>query len=138
MVGELSPDGNFIWNGTDWEPIPSTEQVIPEEQNNNFLSANIQPQEIGWQPMSEKSDEGGKGKIIALSVVGLLIATALGWLLYAFVIDPMLFPDDLTKDEFLSIANDSTKIEDVVNGDVDEWYCNVQFVQSDGLSLIHI
>ena len=32
MVGELSPDGNFIWNGTDWEPIPSTEQVIPEEQ----------------------------------------------------------------------------------------------------------
>ena len=101
MVGELSPDGNFIWNGTDWEPIPSTEQVIPEEQNNNFLSANIQPQEIGWQPVSEKSDEGGKGKIIALSVVGLLIATALGWLLYAFVIDPMLFPDDLTKDEFL-------------------------------------
>ncbi|MFL2969047.1 MAG: hypothetical protein ACJZ6A_07890 [Candidatus Poseidoniaceae archaeon] len=49
-----------------------------------------------------------------MSVVGLLIATALGWLLYAFVIDPMLFPDDLTKDEFLSIANDSTNIEDVV------------------------
>ena len=135
MVGELSPDGNFIWNGTDWEPVPSTEQVIPEEQNNNFLSANIQPQEIGWQPVSEKSDEGGKGKIIAMSVVGLLIATALGWLIYAFVIDPMLFPDDLTKDEFLSIANDSTNIEDVVSGDVEDWHCSVEFVQSDGFTV---
>ena len=135
MVGELSPDGNFIWNGTDWEPKPSSEQVIPEEQSNNFLSADIQPQEIGWQPVNEKSDNGGKGKIIAMSVVGLLIATALGWLLYAFVIDPMLFPDDLTKDEFLSIANDSTNIEDVVSGEVDDWYCNVEFIQIDGITV---
>ena len=125
MVGELSPDGNFIWNGTDWEPKPSSEQVIPEEQSNNFLSADIQPQEIGWQPVSEKS-EGGKGKIIAMSVVGLLIATALGWLLYAFVIDPMLFPDDLTRDEYVKMANDEPSLEEITSGEVKYWSCEIE------------
>ena len=131
MVGELSPDGNFIWNGTDWEPIPSTEQVIPEEQNNNFLSADIQPQEIGWEPINDKSDEGGKGKIIAMSVVGLLIATALGWLLYAFVIDPMLFPDDLTKDEFVKMANGEPSLENITSGEVKYWSCEIELSVDD-------
>ena len=139
MVGELSPDGNFIWNGTDWEPIPSTEEVIQEQQDSNFLSANIQPQEIGWEAVSEKSDEGGKVKVIAMSIVGLLIASALGWLLYAFVIDPMLFPDELTRDEFVKMANDEPSLENITSGEVNYWSCIIELsvddFQGEGLSL---
>jgi len=134
MVGELSPDGQFAWNGTAWEPIQNTE-AQPAADNIFQLNPQTDDGQVDWNPVSEKSEEGGKGKIIAMSIVGLLIASVLGWLLYAFVIDAMLFPDDLTKDEFLSIANDSTKIEDVVSGDVDDWYCNVKFVQSDGFTI---
>ena len=36
---------------------------------------------VGWEPVAEKSSEGGKGKLIAMSIVGMLVLSALGWYL---------------------------------------------------------
>ena len=121
MVGEISPDGNFIWNGTEWLPHNNT----PQEQNVFQLTTDVQEQEIGWEAVSEKLDEGSKGKMIAMSIVGLLVLTALSWVVYAFVIDPMLFPDELKRDEFIKMANDEPTIEDVISGEVDYWTCDI-------------
>ena len=121
MVGEISPDGNFIWNGTEWLPHNNA----PQEQNVFQLTTDVQEQEIGWEAVSEKLDEGGKGKMIAMSIVGLLVLTALSWVVYAFVIDPMLFPDELKRDEFIKMANDEPTIEDVTSGDVGYWTCDI-------------
>lgn len=121
MVGEISPDGNFIWNGTEWLPHNNA----PQEQNVFQLTTDVKEQEIGWEAVSEKLDEGGKGKMIAMSIVGLLVLTALSWVVYAFVIDPMLFPDELKRDEFIKMANDEPTIEDVTSGDVGYWTCDI-------------
>ena len=90
MVGEISPDGKFVWNGSEWKPIEANEaEQIPENQvTNNVFQLNPQGQDgdLEWQPVAEKSQEGGKVKIIAMSIVGLLIVTALSWVVYAFVI----------------------------------------------------
>ena len=123
MVGEISPDGNFIWNGTEWLPHNNT----PQEQNVFQLTTDVQEQEIGWEAVSEKLDEGSKGKMIAMSIVGLLVLTALSWALYAFVIDAMLFPDDLERDEFIKMANDEPTMDDVTSGEVDYWTCDIDF-----------
>ena len=38
MVGEISPDGNFVWNGTEWMPkdAVTTNQQIVDESSNNY------------------------------------------------------------------------------------------------------
>ena len=133
MVGEISPDGNFIWNGTEWLPHTNEspddiqQDNAHQEQNIFQLTTDVQEQEIGWNAVSEKQDEGGKGKIIAMSIVGLLILTALSWVLYSFVIDPMLFPDDLERDEFIKMANDEPTIDDVASGNIGDWTCDIEF-----------
>jgi hypothetical protein len=126
MVGELSPDGNFEWNGTAWEAIGNTE---PQPTTDHIFQLNPQTDDglVDWNPVSEKSEEGGKGKIIAMSIVGLLLVSAMGWVLYTFVIDGMLFPDELSKDEFIKIAGDETSLEDVRAGDIDNWGCNIEY-----------
>jgi hypothetical protein len=131
MVGELSPDGNFFWNGTEWEPNQKAE--IQPVIENIFQLETPNQESADWIPVLEKSEEGGKAKFVAMSIVGLLIITALSWLLYAFVIDLMLFPDDLTKDDFLSITNDTTNIEDVLSGDTEDWYCSIEYIMSEDL-----
>ena len=121
MVGELSPDGKYTWNGTEWIP----NETIPQENNVFQLTTDVQQQEIGWHPVSEKTDESGKGKIIAMSIVGMLVLTALSWVLYVFVIDGMLFPDELERDEFIKMANDEPTIDDVTSGEIDYWTCDI-------------
>ena len=67
MVGEVSPDGNFVWNGESWVPkdeyIPSPEAT--EETTNNVFQLGEQDLagDVGWEPVTEKSSEGGKGQI---------------------------------------------------------------------------
>ena len=67
-----------------------------------------------------------KGKLIAMSIVGMLVLSALGWVLYAFVIDPMLFPDPYSKTKFVSVVDDHPTVEDVISGDAGEWACFVE------------
>ena len=126
MVGELSPDGKFEWNGTAWEPVQNTE-AQPIADNIFQLNPQTDDGQVDWNPVSEKSEEGGKGKIIAMSIVGLLLVSAMGWVLYAFVIDGMLFPDELSKDEFIKIAEGETSLEDVHAGDIDNWGCHIEY-----------
>ena len=130
MVGEVSPDGNFVWDGESWVPkdeyIPSADAT--EETTNNVFQLGEQDLagEVGWEPVTEKSSEGGKGKLIAMSIVGMLILSALGWVLYAFVIDPMLFPDPYSKTKFVSVVDDHPTPEDVISGDSGPWACFVE------------
>ena len=90
MVGEISPDGNFVWNGTEWMPkdaVTTNQQIVDESSNNVFqLGGQELAGDVDWKPVTDKSDEGGKGKIIAMSVVGMLILSALGWVLYLSLI----------------------------------------------------
>ena len=64
MVGEVSPDGNFVWDGEVWVPkdeySPSPEAT--EEATNNVFQLGEQELagEVGWEPVTEKSSEGGK------------------------------------------------------------------------------
>ena len=30
MVGEISEDGNWVWNGTSWDPVEAPNEVVPE------------------------------------------------------------------------------------------------------------
>ena len=130
MVGEVSPDGKYVWNGVEWIANDNTTQPTEsfQEQNSNLFQTEFQDseQEIGWQPVAEKAEEGGKGKLIAMSVVGLLILTALGWVVYAFVIDPMLYPDPYSKDKFFSVVNDQPTQDDVASGEAGPWICSIE------------
>ena len=126
MVGELSPDGNFAWNGTEWEPIQNTE-ALPATDNIFQFNPQTDDESVDWNPVSEKSEEGGKAKIVAMSIVGLLLVSVMGWVLYEFVIDGMLFPDELSKDEFIKIAEGEPSLEDVHAGDIDNWGCLIEY-----------
>jgi|TARA_B100001564_G_scaffold345727_1_gene344704 hypothetical protein len=140
MVGEISPDGKFVWNGTEW--VPKEEEIaIPEvtnEPTNNVFQLGDQELagDVGWEPVSEKTNEGGKGKLIAMSIVGMLILSALGWVLYAFVIDPMLFPDPYSKTKFVSVVDDHPTAEDVISGDTGPWACFVEMeIEEEGMTI---
>ncbi len=130
MVGEVSPDGNFVWDGEVWVPKgeynPGPD--VAEEATNNVFHLGDQDLsgDVGWEPVTEKSSEGGKGKLIAMSIVGMLVLSALGWVLYAFVIDPMLFPDPYSKTKFVSVVDDHPTPEDVISGDAGAWACFVE------------
>lgn len=142
MVGEVSPDGNFVWNGEEW--IPKQEynaNQTPENANqtpDNVFQLGEQELagNVGWEPVTEKSSEGGKGKMIAMSIVGMLILSALGWVLYAFVIDPMLFPDPYSKTKFVSVVDDHPTPDEVISGDVGPWACLVEMeIKEDEMTL---
>ena len=140
MVGEVSPDGNFIWDGEVWVPkdeySPSPE--VTEETTTNVFHLGEQELagDVGWEPVTEKSSEGGKGKLVAMSIVGMLILSALGWVLYAFVIDPMLFPDPYSKTKFVSVVDDHPTVEDVISGDAGEWACFVEMeIEEDDMTM---
>ena len=140
MVGEISPDGKFVWDGSEWKPIEANEaEQNPENQiTNNVFQLNPQGQEgdLEWQPVAEKSQEGGKVKIIAMSIVGLLIVTALSWVVYAFVIDPMLYPDPYSKDKFFSVVGDQPSEEEVLSGEAGPWVCSVELeMEDDGMKI---
>jgi len=134
MVGEISPDGNFIWNGTEWVPHDNIEEV----QNVFQPTTDVQEQGFDWEPVSDKIDENGKGKIVGMSIVGLLILTAISWAVYAFVIDPMLFPDELERAEFIEMVKNEPSKDDVVSGEIDYWTCDIELEASqemDGTSI---
>ena len=75
MVGEISPDGNFVWDGVEWKPNPekTVEEIQVNDIANNHEELGIQEDNLdsNWQPVPEKSEDGGKGKLIAMSIVGL-------------------------------------------------------------------
>ena len=140
MVGEISPDGNFAWNGTEW--VPKEEgNTIPEVTNaptNNVFQLGDQELagDVGWEPVSEKTNEGGKGKLIAMSIVGMLVLSALGWLLYAFVIDSMLFPDPYSKDKFFSVVDEQPTMDEVMDGEAGDWVCTVEMeIKEEGMTI---
>ena len=140
MVGEISPDGKFVWNGTEWLPneSPVTEQMPMNNVTQNvFELGQQQPAEdISWQPVSEKSEGGGKVKLAAMSIVGLLIVTALSWVVYAFVIDPMLFPDPYSKDKFFSVVDEQPTMDEVMDGEAGSWVCSVELeMKEDGMTI---
>ena len=74
MVGEISPDGKYVWNGTEWIPneVNGNEQIPVTPATDNVFQLNPQGQEgdLDWSPVEEKSTEGGKAKLFAMSVVG--------------------------------------------------------------------
>ena len=140
MVGEVSPDGNFIWNGEGWVPRdeynPSPEVTEATTTNVFHLGEQELAGNVGWEPVAEKSSEGGKGKLIAMSIVGMLVLSALGWVLYAFVIDPMLFPDPYSKTKFVSVVDEHPTVEDVISGDAGEWACFVEMeIEEDDMTM---
>ncbi len=140
MVGEISPDGKFVWNGTEWLPreddAPVEENVIESTKNVFEMGGQELEGDIGWEPVTEKSDEGGKGKLIAMSVVGLLILSVLSWVMYAFVIDPMLFPDPYSKTKFVSVVGDQPTIDEVISGDSGPWNCHVEMeMEEEGMAI---
>lgn len=122
MVGEVSPDGNFMWNGQEWVPrIESIQeqQLLSGDTNNSPpLSQQETTSEISLDHFAEKTSDNGKGKTIALSIVGILILSALGWVLYAFVIDPMLFPEPYSESKFASVVNEQPTEEEIISGEV--------------------
>ena len=140
MVGEISPDGKYVWNGTEWIPneVNGNEQIPVTQATNNVFQLNPQGQEgdLDWSPVEEKSTEGGKAKLFAMSVVGLLILSALSWALYAFVIDSMLFPDPYSKDKFFSVVDEQPSEEDVMSGEAGSWICDVELkMEEDGMTI---
>ena len=140
MVGEISPDGNFIWNGVEWVPKDSFSVDVPNAGENLGNSAQVEIQtpneEIGWSPVDEKAKASGKGKMIALSIVGVLVLSAMSWLMYAFVIDPMLFPDPYSKSKFTSVIGDQPRIDEVASGDAGSWICQIEVeMEEDGMFL---
>ena len=131
MVGEISPDGNFVWNGTEWAPKEEG-NTVPESTNettNNVFQLGEQELsgDVGWEPVTEKTNEGGKVKLVAMSIVGMLVLSAVGWLLYAFVIDPMLFPDPYSKDKFFSVVDEQPTMDEVMDGEAGDWVCTVEW-----------
>ena len=127
MVGEISSDGNFIWNGTEWVPHDNMQEV----QNVFQPTTDVQEQGFDWEPVSDKIDENGKGKIVGMSIVGLLILTAISWAVYAFVIDPMLFPDELERAEFIEMVRNEPSMDDVASGEMDYWTCDIELEASE-------
>ena len=140
MVGEVSPDGNFIWNGQEWVPrIESTQeqQFLPGNTNDSLSISHqeITP-EISLSKFAERTSDGGKGKTIALSIVGMLILSAIGWVLYAFVIDPMLFPEPYSESKFVSVVDELPTEEEIISGEVDSWICSIEMkIIEDGMTI---
>ena len=48
MVGEISPDGNFIWNGVEWVPKDSFSVDVPNAGENLGNSAQVEIQTTNW------------------------------------------------------------------------------------------
>lgn len=140
MVGEVSPDGKFMWNGQEWVPrIESIQdqQLISGDTNNSpSLSQQETTSEIPLNHFAEKTSDKGKEKTIALSIVGILILSALGWVLYAFVIDPMLFPEPYSESKFVSVVDEQPTEEEIIYGEVDSWICSIEMkIIEDGMTI---
>tara|TARA_B100000700_G_scaffold148699_2_gene165531 strand:+ start:3543 stop:4937 length:1395 start_codon:yes stop_codon:yes gene_type:complete len=140
MVGEVSPDGNFVWDGKEWLPRVKEAPIedVPTEGRNAVFEMADQKLagDVGWEPASEKTEDGSKAKLVAMSVVGLLIVSALGWIMYAFVIDPMLFPDPYSKSKFVSVVGDQPTLDEVISGGDGPWSCHVEMkIEEEGMVL---
>ncbi len=154
MVGELSPDGQFMWDGTQWIPsntpmmqqvvapgmqqaiapgmqqaiAPGMQHVAPATLQQPFMQQQI-PGDHGaamWMTGDQMNASGGKGKLVIISIVGLLVAAGGGWGAYEFVIDPMLDPDPYSRTQFVEHALAQPTQEEVMNGEVDGWSCDVE------------
>ncbi len=154
MVGELSPDGQFMWDGTQWIPsntpimqqvvapgmqqavapgmqqvvAPGMQQVAPATMQQPFIQQQIpgDPGAAMWMTGDQMNASGGKGKLVIISIVGLLVAAGGGWGAYEFVIDPMLDPDPYSRTQFVEHALAQPTQEEVMNGEVDGWSCDVE------------
>ena len=155
MVGELSADGQFMWDGNQWVPnqgigvqnaanmaIPQTPIAQqPMMQQPAMAQGGIDPMTGGitgdptagmWAPDGTvMSGGGGKGKLIVISIVGVLLASGVGWGAYEFVIDPMLDPDPYTREQFVEHALAQPTMEEVMGGEVSSWSCEVDLSLAD-------
>lgn len=138
MVGELSPDGQFMWDGNQWVPNnapvmqqvanPAMQQVMPVDIQQQFVPQQIpgDPGAAMWMTGDQMNASGGKGKLVIISIVGLLVAAGGGWGAYELVIDPMLDPDPYSKTQFIEQALAQPTEKEVMNGEVDGWSCEVE------------
>ncbi|MDP6010371.1 MAG: hypothetical protein QF707_01120 [Candidatus Poseidoniaceae archaeon] len=164
MVGELSPDGQFMWDGNQWVPNqgigmqnaaniatpeagmvqqpgiqqpmvaqPVVGQPIMQQGGINPMTDGIagDPTAGMWAPDGTAMSGGGKGKMFAIALIGIVLASGVGWGTYEFVIDPMLDPDPYTRAQFVEHALAQPSMEKVMNGEVTAWSCEVDLSLSD-------
>ena len=104
MTGQISEDGNWVWNGNEWVPIPPTnyegqemevqpqQAITPTPTVVHHITADPAQQFVSPQPAIEynqtaqqapimivqqsNSRKWGAGKIAAFAVIGLVVFTA--------------------------------------------------------------
>jgi len=164
MVGELSPDGQLMWDGNQWVPNqgpgvqdvanmantqvgvtqqPAMEQPVmgqPASGQPMMQQGGIDPMTGGiagdpaagmWAPDGSAMSGGGKGKLFAIALIGIVLASGVGWGTYEFVIDPMLDPDPYSREQFVEHALAQPTMEEVMGGEVKAWSCEVDLSLSE-------
>ena len=137
MVGELSPDGQSMWDGTQW--VPATPPVADVNPMQQMVTQPMQP--TAAQPMAQPlgydtsmghlppfpDAAGGKAtaKLLVVGTIASLLLAGVGYASYEFVIDPMLDPDPYDEKQFISAVKKSSTQEEVLSGQVDDWNCKV-------------
>ena len=137
MVGELSPDGNYMWDGYQWvvaQPQAAVASVVqqPVLQQPFMAQPDPFPSGLDSTPLPLSSDASGTGggkatlRLAVIGLVGSLLLAGVGFASYEFVIDPWLDPDPYTEDKFVSSVGDTLTQEQVVSGETDGWSCRVE------------
>jgi len=137
MVGELSPDGNYMWDGYQWiaaQPQAAVASVVQQPAVQQPFMAQPDPFASGLDstplPLAPDASEAGGGKatlrLAVIGLVGSLLLAGVGFASYEFVIDPWLDPDPYTEDKFVSSVGDTLTQEQVVSGETDGWSCRVE------------
>jgi hypothetical protein len=137
MVGELSPDGNYMWDGYQWiaaQPQAAVASVVQQPAVQQPFMAQPDPFASGLDstplPLAPDASGAGGGKatlrLAVIGLVGSLLLAGVGFASYEFVIDPWLDPDPYTEDKFVSSVGDTLTQEQVVSGETDGWSCRVE------------
>ena len=137
MVGELSPDGNYMWDGYQWvvaQPQAAVASVVQQPVLQQPFMAQPDPFPSGLDstplPLAPDASGAGGGKatlrLAVIGLVGSLLLAGVGFASYEFVIDPWLDPDPYTEDKFVSSVGDTPTQEQVVSGEIDGWSCRVE------------
>jgi len=132
MVGELSPDGNYMWDGYQWvvaQPQAAVDSVV---QQPFMAQPDPFPSGLDSTPLPLVPDASGAGggkatlRLAVIGLVGSLLLAGVGFASYEFVIDPWLDPDPYTEDKFVSSVGNTLTQEQVVSGETDGWSCRVE------------
>ncbi|MDC0056008.1 hypothetical protein OAJ94_03040 [Deltaproteobacteria bacterium] len=137
MVGELSPDGNYMWDGYQWvvaQQQVAVATVVQQPVVQQQFMAQPDPFASGLDstplPLAPDASGAGGGKatlrLAVIGLVGSLLLAGVGFASYEFVVDPWLDPDPYTEDKFISSVGDTPTQEQVVSGEIDGWSCRVE------------